>query len=85
MEKCKQSAECEQTADMLKIFNFSYLTTLYCVLEVISVEILNFLNFGDGGGDEKQLVGLRQASGRRQKHDFIIQYLPLLPLIHSLL
>ena len=38
--------------------------------EVISIEILNFLNFGDGGGggDEKQLVGLRQASGRRQKH-----------------
>ena len=26
--------------------------------EVISVEILNFLNFG---GDEKRLVGLRQA------------------------
>ena len=35
--------------------------------EVISVEILNFLNFGGGEGDEKQLVGLRQASGRRQK------------------
>ena len=32
--------------------------------EVISVEILNFLNFGD---EKKQLVGLRQASGRRQK------------------
>ena len=32
--------------------------------EVISVE---FLNFGDGDGDEKRLVGLRQASGRRQK------------------
>ena len=28
--------------------------------EVISVEILNFLNFGDEE-DEKQLVGLRQA------------------------
>ena len=37
--------------------------------DVISAEFLNFLNFGDGGGggDEKQLVGLRQASGRRQK------------------
>ena len=34
--------------------------------EVKYVEFLNFLNFG-GGGDEKQLVGLRQASGRRQK------------------
>ena len=34
--------------------------------EVISVEILNFLNFGEGE-DEKQLVGLRQASGRRQQ------------------
>ena len=33
--------------------------------EVISVEILNFLNFGDD--DEKRLVGLRQASGRRQQ------------------
>ena len=33
--------------------------------EVIPVKILNFLNFGDE--DEKQLVGLRQASGRRQK------------------
>ena len=32
--------------------------------EVKYVEFLNFLNFG---GDEKQLVGLRQASGRRQK------------------
>ena len=31
---------------------------------VISFEFLNFLNFGEG---EKQLVGLRQASGRRQK------------------
>ena len=36
--------------------------------EVISVEILNFLNFGDDDDeDEKRLVGLRQASGRRQK------------------
>ena len=36
--------------------------------EVISAEFLNFLNFGDdGGGDEKWLVGLRQATGRRQK------------------
>ena len=35
--------------------------------EVISVEILNFLNFGGGDEDEKRLVGLRQASGRRQK------------------
>ena len=35
---------------------------------VISLEFLNFLNFGEGGDDdEKQLVGLRQASGRRQK------------------
>ena len=32
---------------------------------VISFEFLNFFNFGDDG--EKQLVGLRQASGRRQK------------------
>ena len=32
--------------------------------EVISIEILNFLNFGD---EKKQLVGLRQASGHRQK------------------
>ena len=40
--------------------------------DVISAEFLNFLNFGDGGGggDEKQLVGLRQASGRRQKSLF---------------
>ena len=37
------------------------------MLEVLSVEILNFLNFGDGDGGEKRLVGLRQASGRRQK------------------
>ena len=37
------------------------------MLEVISVEILNFLNFGDDEEDEKQLVGLRQDSGRRQK------------------
>ena len=36
--------------------------------EVKYVEFLNFLNFGEGGDDdEKQLVGLRQASGRRQK------------------
>ena len=38
--------------------------------EVISVEILNFLNFGDDDEeeeDETRLVGLRQASGRRQK------------------
>ena len=34
---------------------------------VISFEFLNFLNFGDDDGGEKQLVGLRQASGRRQK------------------
>ena len=62
----KQSAESKQTADNIRIFNFSYLTTLYCMPEVISVEILNFLNFGDEEGDEKRLVGLRQASGRRQ-------------------
>ena len=36
------------------------------MLEVISVEILNFLNFGEDE-DEKRLVGLRQASGRRQQ------------------
>ena len=35
--------------------------------EVIPVKILNFLNFGDEDDDEKQLIGLRQASGRRQK------------------
>ena len=35
--------------------------------EVKYVEFLNFLNFGEGGDDEKRLVGLRQASGRRQK------------------
>ena len=35
--------------------------------DVISAEFLNFLNFGDDEEDEKQLVGLRQASGRRQK------------------
>ena len=35
---------------------------------IISAEFLNFLNFGDDEEeDEKQLVGLRQASGRRQK------------------
>ena len=34
--------------------------------EVKYVEFLNFLNFGEDE-DEKQLVGLRQASGRRQK------------------
>ena len=33
--------------------------------EVKYVEFSNFMNFG--GEDEKQLVGLRQASGRRQK------------------
>jgi len=32
--------------------------------EVISVEILNFLNFGD---DEKRLVGLRQAVAAGKK------------------
>ena len=32
--------------------------------EVISVEILNFLNFAN---EKKQLVGLRQVSGRRSK------------------
>ena len=32
--------------------------------EVISVEILNFLNFGDG---EKRLVGLRQAVAAGKK------------------
>ena len=37
--------------------------------EVKYVEFLNFLNFG--GEDEKQLVGLRQASGRRQKQEVI--------------
>ena len=65
----KQSAESKQKADNIRISNFSYLTTLYCMLEVISVEILNFLNFGDDDDDEdeKRLVGLRQASGRRQK------------------
>ena len=57
--KCKQSAESKQTADLIRIANFSYLTTLYFMSEVISVEILNFLNFGDD--DEKRLVGLRQA------------------------
>ena len=36
--------------------------------EVKYVEFLNFLNFGEDGG-EKQLVGLRQASGRRQKSE----------------
>ena len=35
--------------------------------EVKYVEFLNFLNLGGGDEDEKQLVGLRQASGRRQK------------------
>ena len=33
--------------------------------EVISVEILNFLNFGDD--DEKRLVGLRQAEAAGNK------------------
>ena len=37
------------------------------MLEVISVEILNF-GYDDDG--EKRLVGLRQASGRRQKQTF---------------
>ena len=35
--------------------------------EVKYVEFLNFLNFGYDDGGEKQLVGLRQASGHRQK------------------
>ena len=62
----KQSAESKQTADSIRISNFSYLTTLHSMPEVISVKILNFLNFGDDDeDDEKQLVGLRQASGRR--------------------
>ena len=34
--------------------------------EVKYVEFLNFLNFGDDDDGEKWLVGLRQASGRRQ-------------------
>ena len=34
--------------------------------EVISVEILNFLNFG-GDEDEKRLVGLRQAVAAGKK------------------
>ena len=35
--------------------------------EVISLELLNFLNFGD---EKKQLVGLWQVSGRRQKRAY---------------
>ena len=37
----------------------------------ISAEFLNFLNFGDddGGGDEKRLVGLRQAVAAGKKYD----------------
>ena len=67
--KSKQSAEHKQIADFIRISNILYLTTFNCMRDVISAEFLNFLNFGDGGGggDEKQLVGLRQASGRRQK------------------
>ena len=36
--------------------------------EAMSLQFLNFLRTDGGGGeDEKRLVGLRQASGRRQK------------------
>ena len=35
--------------------------------EVIFAEFLNFLNFGDGGDDEKRLVGLRQAVAAGKK------------------
>ena len=64
----KQSAESKQTADNIRISHLSYLTTLYCMLEVKSVEILNFLNFGDDEDeDEKQLVGLRQAEWPQAK------------------
>ena len=41
--------------------------------KVISAEFLNFLNFGDGGDDEKRLVGLRQAvaAGKNTDRDEI--------------
>ena len=65
----KQSTESKQTADIIRIPEFSYLSTLYNMSWVKSVEILNLLNFGDEDDDEKWLVGLRQASGRRQKFD----------------
>ena len=70
MSKGKQTAEGKQTADLPKNHNFSYLTTLYSMGVVKYVEFLNFLNFG--GDDEKRLVGLRQASGRRQKLTFTL-------------
>ena len=46
--------------------------------EVIPVKILNFLNFGNGGEDEKQLVGLWQASGRRKKVVLMKSSVPIL-------
>ena len=53
---------CEQTADITKISNFSYLATLYYINVAEYLQFLNFLNFGDDDDDEKRLVGLRQAT-----------------------
>ena len=54
--------------------------------EVKYVEFLNFLNFGGDEEDEKQLVGLRQASGRRQKYTSpakLIEMMVVFPLNSS--
>ena len=47
--------------------NFSYLATLYYINVPKYLQFLNFLNFAEDDDDQKRLVGLRQASGRRQK------------------
>ena len=49
---------CKQTADIIKIFNFSYLATLYYINVSKYLQFLNFLNFAE---DTKRLVGLRLA------------------------
>ena len=56
---------CKQTADIIKMFNFSYLATLYYINVPKYLQFLNFLNFGD---DTKRLVGLRLAMAAGKNH-----------------
>ena len=58
---------CKQTADIIKISNFSYLATLYYINVA---KYLQFLNFLTNGEDTKRLVGLRlaMAAGKKAAH-----------------
>ena len=63
----------EQTADITKLSNFSYLATLYYINVAEYLQFLNFLNFGGEGGDTKRLVGLRLARAAGKKLELNLQ------------